>query len=153
MINRLVLIMATIFHYTRTTITKTMSNTNIVNSVFPNATNVQMTNNQNALNAIHSSLINSITRNHVLNHVHRNIMLKPTLTFVKSVLLNALNVETTVVPVVCLVNRIKSTIMENVLINVQLGLSHRMTNVYQSVITRTVINVVQIVTNVQLVEE
>jgi len=80
-------------------------------------------------------------------------MLKPILTFVKSVLLNALNAETVVQPVVCLVNRIKSIIMENVLINVQLGLSHRMTNVYQTVITRNVINVVQTVTNVQLVEE
>ena len=130
-----------------------MSNTNIVNSVFPNVTNVQMTTNQNVLNVIHSSLINTITRNHVLSHVHRNIMLKPILTFVKSVLLNALNAETVVQPVVYLVNRIKSIIMENVLINVQLGLSHRMTNVYQTVITRNVINVVQTVTNVQLVEE
>jgi len=69
------------------------------------------------------------------------------------VLLNALNVEIVVQPIVCPANKIRSTIMESVLINVRLELSPKTINVYLTVTIKTVSNVIQTVTNVLLVEE
>jgi len=94
--------------------TRTVCNTSTVNNAYPNVTNAQMTNRLNVLNVIHPSLINSIIRRLVSRHVHRVIMQNWILIFVRTVLISVLNVEMVVHLIVYPVNKIRSTIMENV---------------------------------------